>query len=148
MGDTIWVDVRGRPPGEALPDNSLMLRLEKQLDRLCRKLNVPKLSEFYDYSELEAQYGDLGDDEGEPGEAGPAGDDGHEGGVWFDPDPALAAVRALRDHLARHPEDLGFKPDRSRAHWPADLREELRYCQSVLEEAVARGRQFRFLIVP
>jgi hypothetical protein len=142
MGDTIWVDVRGRPKGELPPDNSIMLRMKDQLDRLSRKLKVPKLSDFYDYSELEAQYGDFMEDEdGSKGAGWPSGS-------WFDPAKALAAVRAIHDHLGRHPEDLRFKPGPSRAQWPGELLEELKHCQTVLEEAVARGRPFRFLLVP
>jgi hypothetical protein len=59
MSDTIWVDVRGRSKDDVPQDNSIMLRLEIQLDQLSTKLNVPKLSEFYDYSELESMYGDF-----------------------------------------------------------------------------------------
>jgi hypothetical protein len=148
MGDTIWVDVRGRSREDVPPDNSIMLRLKDQLDRLSGKLNVAKLTDFYDYSELEAQYGDQGDNEDES-EDGIGTDDAHQAkGSWFDAGQALAAVRALRDHLVQHPEALGFKPDRSRAHWPGYLMDELQDCQTVLEEAVARGRPFRFLIVP
>ena len=56
MGDTIWVDVRGRSKDELPHDNSIMLRLKGDLDRLSTKLKVPKLSDFYDYSALEAEY--------------------------------------------------------------------------------------------
>jgi hypothetical protein len=113
-----------------------MLRLQDQLDGLSARLNVPKLSEYYDYSELAAMYEDV-----------EAEGDGPEG-VWHDPGPALTAVQTIHDHLVQHPEDLGFVAAPSQKHWPTDLMEEFRHCRSVLEEAVSQGRQFRFLIVP
>ena len=79
--------------------------------------------------------------------AADAGDGGESRGQWFDPSVALAAVRAIRQHLLRRPDDLGFTPDASRSHWPADLTEELDHVQGVLEDAAARGKKFRFLIV-
>jgi hypothetical protein len=145
MGDTIWVDVRGRSSADHPGDNTIMLRLKGPLNRLSRKLNVAKLSDFYDYSELAAQYGDLAEDESTDAVAP---DDSQSRGSWFDAGQALAAVRAIHDHLAQHPEDLGFRPDESRGHWPRALMDELKHCQTVLADAVARGRPFRFLIVP
>jgi hypothetical protein len=144
MGDTIWVDVRDRREGDLPRDCSIMLRLERQLDRLCARLNVPRLSAFYDYSELEAAYGDF---EGEDDRGGEA-EGGSARGGWHDPTPALAAVRALHAHLQERPEDLQFRPDPSRTHWPQLLMEELADCLSELEGAAARGQQFRLLIVP
>jgi hypothetical protein len=160
MGHTIWVDVQGRADRELPPDNSIMLRLAEQLDKLSTTLGVPKLSTFHDYSVLEDEYGDLGelgeDDESDGDEGEDAGseatsadtDGGESRGSWFDPAVALAAVRAIREHLARHPEDLGFEPGRSQAHWPAELMKELIHVDAVLEDAASRNKKFRFLIVP
>lgn len=136
MGHTIWVDTQGRSKGEPARDNSIMLRLQEPLDDLCARLGVPKLGDFYDYTELEAMYGDTDDDGEEPA------------GSWYDPGPALAAVCAIQDHLARYPEGLGLAADPSRKHWPSALREELEHCRSVLQEAASREERFRFLIVP
>jgi hypothetical protein len=136
MGHTIWVDTQGRPKDSACQDNSIMLQVQDQLDGLSTKLNVPKLSEFYDYSECKEMYGDI-DTESDAME-----------GDWHDPGPALTAVRIIHDHLVQHPEDLGFVAAPSQKHWPTDLMEELRHCRSVLEEAASRGWPFRFLIVP
>jgi hypothetical protein len=139
MGNTIWVGIRDQAKDDLPQDNSIMLRMEKELDRLAKKLKVVKLSKFYDYSELEVEFGDLEDDE--------EFEIVEREGVWFDPGPALAAVKAIRAHLAQHPEDLGFKPDASRQHWPKDLMAELNYCEAMLSDAMARGKEFRFLIV-
>ena len=148
MGHTLWVDVRGRAEGDPCQDNSIMLHLQGQLDDLSIKLNVPKLSEFCDYGELEAAYGDFDGGGDGPEDDLPTVEDGQDEGAWFDPGPALAAVRAIHDHLAKHPEGLGFEADPSRSHWTGDLMEELAHCQSVLREAVTRAEEFRFLIVP
>jgi hypothetical protein len=148
MGNTIWVDVRDRSMNDVPQDNSIMLRLEGQLDRLSARLNVPKLSEFYDYSESESMYDDA-DDEGDEAEHDESFvEDGRDLGLWFDPSPALAAVLAIHRHLNEHPNDLDFAADPSQAHWPGDLMDELGHCRSVLEGAVSRGQRFRFLIVP
>jgi hypothetical protein len=117
MGHTIWVDVEGRAKDDTagLNDNSIMLGLEKQLDGISKKLRVAKLSDFYDYSVLEEEYGDLM--ESEEGETKP--NDGAEAkALWFDPKLALAAVRAIQKYVSEHPESLGIKGDASRAHWP------------------------------
>ncbi len=145
MGDTIWVDVQGRNKGDLPRDNSIMLRLKDELDRLADRLHVTRLSQFYDYSELEAQYADLVEDAGITDKAA---NNGETGGSWFEPGQALATVRAIHDRLAQHPEDLGFTPDRRRSHWPVNLMEELKDCQATLETASSRGHKFRFLIVP
>jgi hypothetical protein len=146
MGHTIWVDVQGREKGTFPDDNSIMLRLADQLDRLSDKLYVAKLSQFYDYSVLAAEYADFLEDHSRP--QGESNDGERPGGAWFDPKDALVSVRALYDHLTQHPEDLGFVPDAGRRHWPATLMQELKGCQSMLEDAAARSRRFRLLIVP
>jgi hypothetical protein len=124
MGDTIWVDVEGRGPGELPADNSIILRLEKNLAKLSSKLNVPKLADFYAY------------------ESG-----WFQKRRWFDPARALATITALHDHLEQNPGDLGFEPDASRQHWPGMLMTELVECRRALDDAVAKGKRFRFLIV-
>ena len=146
MGNTIWVDVQGRREDELPRDNSIMLRLKAELDRLSDELSVPKLSQFYDDSELRAAYGDLIEQPDEGANAAKAIRAPKAG--WFDPAPALSAVRKIQEYLGRHDEELAFAEDRRRRHWRATLLNELKDCQSTLEVALSRGRQFRFLIVP
>jgi hypothetical protein len=153
MGDTLWVEVRDTPtdpgPGD---DNSIMLRLRGRLDRLCEQLRVAKLSDFYDSSKMAAESQEWLRQAAEDGVTWaaelPALDPEQLEPRWFDPGPALAAVRALVAHLEQHPDDLRFRPDASRVHWPEMLLEELRGCESALTEAVARGQPFRFVLVP
>ena len=124
MGDTIWVDVEDRGPAELPADNSIILRLEKQLAKLSAKLHAPKLADFYAYERGWFQKR-----------------------RWFDPAKGLTAINALYDHLDRSPGDLGFEPDASRRHWPELLMKELLECRKALEAAVSKGKKFRFLIV-
>src|SRR6478672_6638147 len=97
MGDTIWVDVQGRAKDDLPQDNSIMLRLKDELDRLSDKLGVPKLSDFHDYSALAAQFAEEMDDGVE------ADDKARPGEMWFDPTQALTAVRAIHNHLTQKP---------------------------------------------
>jgi hypothetical protein len=153
MGDTLWVEVRDTPtdpgPGD---DNSIMLRLKGRLDRLSEQLRVAKLSDFYDDSTMAAEAQEWMQQLAEEGVISgaelPAPDPEQLGPRWFDPGPALAALRALVAHLEQHPDELRIRPDASRAHWPELLMEELRGCESALTEAVARGQPFRFVLVP
>lgn len=62
MGDTIWVDVHGGSEDDLPSDNSIMLRLDKHLDKLADKIGVAKLTTFYDYSAMEDEFGDFGVD--------------------------------------------------------------------------------------
>jgi hypothetical protein len=155
MGHTIWVEVHGRPLKETADDSSTMHRLMDNLDVLAGKLGVRKLSDFYDYSELEEAYGDLSD-EGEDTEDGgeeesapePTLEERQAKGEWFDSAVGLDSVRKLRQRLTERFDDLGFKPDRSTAHWPKQLLDELSHTEAILNEAASRAQRFRLLIVP
>lgn len=137
MSDTIWVDVEGRTEEELPSDNSIMLRLKNELDALCQELGVIRLSSFYDYSEVAANYYDSVDSA-----------DSRQSESWFDPVPALRAVQAISAFLSRSPESLDFGENRRGMHWRPALIRELENCESTLKQALATGRKFRLLIVP
>ncbi len=141
MGHTLWVDVRGMSQDDQRDDNSLMVRLQDPLDDLCAKLNVAKLSDFHDYSQLEAEYADFDEDLDEHAEIEMS--DIQAAGNWLNPNPALASVQALRTHLECQPNDLVVESPA----WRKQVLDELKYCQVALEKAVADGTDFRFLIV-
>jgi hypothetical protein len=103
VGNTIWVDVEGRPEANLPPDNSIMLRLMDQLDGLADRLKVAKLSEFFDYIVVEAEYADL-----------EASSDAEcdSSGTWFDTKRALDAVRAIDNRLSEDFTALDWHPDR------------------------------------
>lgn len=154
MGHTIWVEIHGRPVNETAQDCSTMYRLMDNLDALAGKLGVRKLSDFYDYSELEEEYGDLGDegdesenDDDEEPASEPTLEERQSKGDWFDSTLGLESVRKLRERLTAQFDDLGFKPDRSRGHWPKQLMDELSHAEKVLSDAASHGQRFRLLLV-
>lgn len=134
MGSTIWIEAKGRPGDETHSDLSILKALDKELDVLADKLGVVKLTDFYDYRQLLEEFGD--DGEGLPDPS------------WFDSAKGLHTVKSLRDLLERDFDALNWKPDDSTRHFPKSLSEDLEFCQTILEEAVARGQPFRLLIVP
>jgi hypothetical protein len=140
MSDTIWLQVnRGRGPEGGEQDNSIILRLGRELDALADNLGVTRLSAFRDYSAVE----ELEDEVAEEGlpESAPHGS-------WFDAKEGYAAVRRLLDELRARPERLRFNPDSSESHWVGYLLDELSYCADQLKVAAEQGHPFRFLIVP
>jgi hypothetical protein len=154
MGNTIWVEIHGRPIDETADDSSTMHRLMDNLDALAAKLGVRKLSDFYDYSELEEAYGDFdesgeeADDDEQNPPSEPTLQDRQARGEWFDSAIGHDSVRRLRKHLTDHFDDLSFTHDRSTAHWPKQLMDELARTETLLNEAASRGQRFRLLIVP
>jgi hypothetical protein len=134
MGNVIWIDIRDRPGSETHNDLGVPLELDKQLDVLAEKLGVAKITSFYDYRELIKALGDDQEELPEP--------------VWFDSNVGLATFKALRVCLEANWDALEWTPDKSQQHWPQSLMDDLRFCQSVLEEAVLKGQAFRLLIVP
>jgi hypothetical protein len=135
MGHTIWVDAESDPNHQ---DTSVLIRMEEALDRLAGELQVPPLTGFYDYSELESAYSDLVEDETPPVEQ------------WFDPKDALPTVRAICTHMTDHPDAFDYSQEfqdygRDRH---GRLMEGLRHVESELERLAARGTRFRLLVVP
>jgi len=55
MGMTIWILAEGEQEDDR--DHSIMLMKDKSLDKLAKSIGVTKLSEFYDYSTLEGEFG-------------------------------------------------------------------------------------------
>ena len=154
MGHTIWVEIQGQPLEETAQDSSIMHRLMDELDALAVKLNVAKLSDFLDYSELEEAYGDLeGDDEDDDEDdaalehAEPTLQERQLRGEWFDCADGFRSISTLRAHLREHFEDLGFVPDEGRSHWPVQLMDELAHSERVIGEAAQHQLRFRLLIV-
>jgi len=151
VGNTIWVEIHGRPLSETGNDSSTVHRLIEELDNLSAKLGVAKLSSFLDYSELNRSFGDFDSDADESDEEEPEElslEQKQAEGDWFDSNTGLTALRTLRQHLVDHFDDLGFKSDNSTKHWPGQLMDELQSCESLVEQAAAQGAKFRLTIVP
>ena len=133
MGHTLWIEDRGRLASETHEDLGALHRLEEPLDALSDELGVQRLSSFYDYSALEASSDPDGERICRPS--------------WFDSASGLAAVAALRSMLQRDFAVLGWVPEAGEDHLPEALLGELRWCEQVLQEAVANGREFKLLVV-
>jgi hypothetical protein len=133
VGNTIWIEVQGRPVEGTHHDMNVLNALSKPLGVLARKLGVNAPSDFLDYTELLAAY-DESDDE----LPGPA---------WFDSGKGLETFRALRISLENDFGALEWKPEESQQHYPQRLLDHLRFCESILEEAVANAEKFRLLVV-
>ncbi len=149
MGSTVWIEVEGRLGAETHNDMNVLLRLEKPLDVLAEKLGVSKLSSFFDWSVMDAAadaelLAISGAEEHEAGDGTATSPDAS----WFDPAAGLAAIMALRQRLEEDWDALAWTPERSQQHWREGLMEDLRFCQTVLEDAIETGRRFRLVIVP
>jgi hypothetical protein len=93
MSDTIWLETTdGREKTGDERDNSIMLRLAEELDALAEKLNVPKLSSFYDNTALADAYaGEFDDADVPPVEP-----------VWFEAAAGRQAVEAILAEFRRN----------------------------------------------
>ena len=138
MGHTIWIEAKGRG-SETHNDMSVLHAVQKELDDLAGRLGVTKLTAFYDYEALLDYYKD---------EVG--SDDSVEapGPSWFDSADGLKSVATIRKELEESFDSLKLKSDKPRKHYEQKLLEDLRFCQSVLEKALADGQSFRLLVVP
>lgn len=133
MGHTVWFRVEEkRSKLNSDDDHSIMEKLCDDLDKLCKKLKVKKLTEYFDYSELAAEYAEV-DEELEPD--------------WHDPAAGLSTISALLDHLAKDPKKFAFK-DESKSHWRGMLLKELQDCRRRLEKAAAEEVRFNLKVVP
>ncbi len=55
MGNTLWILTNKREDDDW--DHSLILKEEKALNKLADTLGVPKISDYYDFSILQGEYG-------------------------------------------------------------------------------------------
>ena len=139
MSDTIWLEVTdGKEKTGGDQDNSILLKLGKQLDALAEKLGVATPSSFYDNSALADEYA------GEFDEAAPP----EAAAMWFEARAGRETVEALLAALREQPDMFATRLSPSRSHWPAALLEELEYCHAVLVDAEQRSHRFHLLIVP
>jgi hypothetical protein len=139
MSDTIWLEVTdGKEKTGGDRDNTILLKLGKQLDALAEKLGVAKPSSFYDNSALADEYAGEFDEAATPEAAT----------VWFEARAGREAMEALLTALREQPDMFAARLSPSRSHWPQALLEELEYCHSALVDAEQRGHRFHLLIVP
>lgn len=134
MSDTLWVRRKSMAASEDVADDydhSLFYRHADALDKLADSLGVPRLSDFFDTSDLEYNLSE---------EDLPASWIAeHE--QWYPPAEALSALRRIIECL-KAGEVKGIK-EKVRG----DLLEELRDCLVKLERAEGEGDSFHFCIV-
>jgi uncharacterized protein YerC len=144
MGMTLWVNIRdGAERYSNQEDHSAMLTLRDELDNLAQRLNVQKLSDFYDYTEIEIELKlsvNSIDNLKESFEETWDNDDAQ----WFSPETGIATLTALLKHLEQTPQSL----DLSQSRWDInDLIDELQNCKIELMQAMEKGHPFHFCMV-
>ena len=150
MGDTIWVEIHGRPLEETGTDLSFLLRAIESLDELAVRLGVAKPGGFLDYTELEREAEYLINPPEDVDEAPESIAEREAVGEWFDAATGLATVRALRRHLEAHPDAARIDlpgSDEEKERYRSELMEDLLTCERLVGEAAAEGRRFRLLIL-
>ncbi len=163
MGSAVWIEIYHRPLKETADDCCKMVRLSKQLDNLAARLGVPKLSTFFDYSEMarvadaemralemDGDTGDKMDEEDSCDVTAESLSQREATGEWFDSARGLMTIRALLQHLAKHADAVALPTDSVEDfnRYRKEMLEEFQLCERHLKEAESCGKQFRLLIVP
>ena len=134
MGDTIWVRRKSRAGREdALDDvdHSLFSRHAEALDALAERLGVRRLTEFFDYTDV--QYTMAEEDLPENWVA--------ENEQWFAPAEALPPLAKIIAKLKSGP--VRGVPEDARS----ELVEELEHCLGTVAAAGSEGDRFHFCVV-
>ena len=138
MGTTLWVLGKANVGAGDSWDHSAMFDAADQLDGMCDILAVPRLSGFFDWTDFNANLAD----EELPGVEAP-----RERASWFEARAAIPTLRALRTHIAEHPEavsgiaSLGYENAREM------LIEELDDCIAKVEALGSKGERFHLCVV-
>ena len=131
LGNTIWFLRKSKLGDADNVDLSLFYNFADILDGIADKLEVAKLSEFFDFTDLEFN---LSDEELPESWIS-------ENQKWFSPQAALTSICSILKHLKIGKiEEI---PERSRL----ELIEELEDCLTQLEIAIAEADDFQFCIV-
>lgn len=144
MGMTLWIQtLQDGEFNQESDDHSLMNEHAEALDALCEKLDVRKLSEFFDYTDTEYNFSEDRDDEGDESDLDEETGLGYavEDMDWFSAKEGLITLRALRDALAAGESDEFDEDERS------ELQAELDDCIAVLEALEDDDAQFHLELV-
>lgn len=151
MGMTLWIHtLEDRDYSKDSDDHSLMHDLADQLDEVCEELNVQKLTEFFDFTDLEYSYteeydGDEDEEENEELDSELDSETDLEYGIddmqWFDASRGLATLIALREHIKTN-SLTSLSDDEEN-----DLLDELEDCITKLEDTAPRGGKFHLSVV-
>ncbi|PZO38467.1 MAG: hypothetical protein DCF19_16210 [Pseudanabaena frigida] len=140
MGSTLWVLGKNRTTDGDDWDHSALFNAVENLDPICERLGVLKLSTFLDWSDFEANMADdddeFLDEENLKNKA-----------MWFSPIEALPTLNALRDYLANHETERKNIFEKDLQHFSEDLLEELDDCISKVGKIANEGDTFHFCVV-
>jgi hypothetical protein len=151
MGMTLWLHtLEDREYSQDSDDHSLMHTHADALDALCDSAHVRKLSDYFDFTDMELNYGedaDPDDDEGDEESAEPALDPetGYAYGIddmnWFEAAEGLATLQALHDAVAAGAIEELDDDDRDA------LIEELDDCIAAVADTATRSGKFHLAVV-
>ena len=146
MGMTLWIHtLEDRNYVKDSDDYSLMYKFSETLDALCESAKVQKLTDYFDFTDLEYNYGEgdfEGDDDAEPmldpeTELAYGIDDMH----WFGASEGLATLTALRDCVNAGSFEGLTEGQRE------GLLEELAACIAILQGPASRSGKFHLSVV-
>ena len=153
MSATLWLHtLQGRDMSRESDDHTLMHALSVELDALCERLGVARLSSFFDLTDMQYNYA------ARPQPAGMVDDDAVEGasldpetgyayGIddmqWFDAGAGLTALRALRDEIET---TEGFELHLSEEEFDV-LLDEIEDCIALLEEPAQQQGRFHLAVL-
>jgi hypothetical protein len=144
MGMTLWIHtLEGRHMSTGSEDHTLMYRFFDDLDSLCDKLGVAKISSFFDSNDLELCMREDDDETDEDPEVGSETENSYEidDMIWFDAASGLDTFETLRAAIA---ENELPNLDEENKSW---LLEELDDCISKLKDPAERGGKFNLPII-
>lgn len=149
MGMTLWINtLNDREFSKDSDDHSLMHEHSDALDAVCEAAGARKLSDYFDFTDLEYNYGEDADEEDdETGESEVAEDPetGYAYGIddmqWFAAEEGLISLRAVRREVAE--SGLGGLDEDE----VSMLLEELDDCIEVLEDTAARQGRFHLAVI-
>lgn len=144
MSMTLWIQtLEDRDLSTDSEDHTLMYRLSDDLDSLCGKLGVAKISSFFDCADLEICMREDDDETCEDPEIDSETENsyGIDDMVWFDASAGLATFQTLRTSIA---ENELSNLDEENKTW---LLEELDDCITKLKGPSKRGGKFNLPII-
>jgi hypothetical protein len=149
MGMTLWIHtLEDREFSKDSDDHSLMHEHADAIDALCEAAGVRKLSDYFDFTDLEYGYAVDGEDDDEEDEGDGATLDpetGYAYGIddmqWFAADEGIATLRLVRERV-----DAGALQELDEDD-KAVLLEELDDCLKVLDGTVARQGRFHLAVI-
>ncbi len=141
MGMTLWIHtLEDRDYSRDSDDYSLMYRFAEQLDALCESAHVRKLTDYFDFTDLEYSYREEDSEEPDldPETELPYGiDEMH----WCNATDGMMTLTALHDRVNADALE-GLATDEKQG-----LREELTSCIAILQRLVSRESSFPLAIV-